>query len=370
MQKEQENTYQIFGRNVKLICLDEDLSTYINEELSLYKSENSDDSDLTISILEELPEVSGSRNPKSHFEDNQSILVKNKQADILFRFKNNTLEEILFSLNKPAGFLKGRVQKFLHMGNRNRIERVGQILHELVLTSFGFFFSDTIPVHSSGLSIRDKVVLFGGTGGVGKTSLELELCLKEGAEFIADDIAMISKEGKVYPNYSYPKIYGYNVEGDEELKKRLFPKFNFLESFHWWFHYKMGPNKVRRRLSPDRLFNHISKEPKRLTNYYILSAYHGHEIETEVLDPEISANITTDIIETEFSFLLSHLSFHRLNAKVNNMPPLFLKEIILERWKAQLETIFKNVECTLVKIPIGMEHAKFKKDMVDLILKD
>ena len=82
--------------------------------------------------------------------------------------------------------------------------------------------SDLSLIHASGVVLSNgKAILLGGTGGIGKTSLELELCLNEKASFLTDDIAVIDKEGFLWPNLSFPKIYGYNLAGNKALKRQL-----------------------------------------------------------------------------------------------------------------------------------------------------
>ena len=56
-----------------------------------------------------------------------------------------------------------------------------------------------------------------GKGGVGKTSIEIDFCLNNKMSFLTDDIAIGDVNGDVYPNYNWPKIYGYNLLGNKLL---------------------------------------------------------------------------------------------------------------------------------------------------------
>jgi serine kinase of HPr protein (carbohydrate metabolism regulator) len=149
------------------------------------------------------------------------------------------------------------------MGYKSNIENITAILYELVLVPLNYFFSDKALVHASSMknSTNGKTVMFGGTGGVGKTSLELLLCRELGYSFISDDIAVIDKKGFVYSNLAYPKIYAYNAEGNQEIENLLFNKRSSIDKLQWKLSKNIrGLNKARRTISPDEIYKSVEKD--------------------------------------------------------------------------------------------------------------
>ncbi len=64
-------------------------------------------------------------------------------------------------------------------------------------------------VHSSAVSFNDKGLLFPAWGGVGKTSLVLKF-LKEGAEFISDELTIVKGDGTMLAYPSTLNLFDYN----------------------------------------------------------------------------------------------------------------------------------------------------------------
>src|SRR5690606_41041284 len=99
----------------------------------------------------------------------------------------------------------------------------GMVFHELALVPAAHWLSDVAVVHASAMAgPSGEVTLIGGTGGVGKTSLMLDLCLRRGFTFMADDISIVGADGWVHPNLAYRKIYAYHLQDNPELARRVF----------------------------------------------------------------------------------------------------------------------------------------------------
>jgi len=96
-----------------------------------------------------------------------------------------------------------------------------------------YFNKNLAPVHCAGVSDHEnRAILIGGTGGVGKTSLEMELCRNYGCSFINDDISVLDSDGWVYPNLAFPKIYGYNLENNDKVKIYFLVPCHFMINWH------------------------------------------------------------------------------------------------------------------------------------------
>jgi|AntRauTorcE11897_2_1112592.scaffolds.fasta_scaffold00184_17 hypothetical protein len=348
---------KIFGKTVCIECLDVDLRPHLLKELSLYPAGELEQADYILEILSN-DEI---KKRIKEFEDTEYICITAKTGVRYFTFHEGKLSHILFSLNKPINKLHGWVQRFRNIGFNRREERIGQIIHEQVLVPSVLFDEKVVPVHSSAVEFNNQVVLFGGHGGVGKTSLELELCFYRAAHFIADDISVVSIEGKVFPNLSYPKIYGYNVEGHPEIKKRVIDGSDFMDRLQWKYQFLKGPNKVRRRISPALLYQNYESEPVQGNRYMILNRYEGDILKVEKVSSDEAAGVTIKILKSELSGILNQLD-HQENFKVSR----YKKEAIIERWSMNLSKLLSSFVCEVVFIPQGIPHQEFKEKMMDV----
>lgn len=348
---------KIFGKNIRIECCDEYMASILYDELSLYPAANQDSCDFILQIVsnDEIDERIRS------FNDEEYIFIPSKIGDRYFIFEGTKLIRVLFTLNKPLNNLHGWIQRFRNMGFNRREERIGQIIHELVLVPSVLFDDHVVPIHSSAVKFNNQVVLFGGSGGVGKTSLELELCFHRGAHFIADDISVVSKGGMVYPNLSYPKIYGYNVEGQERIKNLVINKSDFFDRLHWNYHYRKGPNKVRRRVSPKTIYGKFENQSLKVDRYLILDRCEGEEFSTRKISVSEASERTVKILKEELAGVLEQLN-HQKNCRQKD----FKKEAILERWTDNLNQLLSCFRCEMISIPKTMPHSEFKKKMLNI----
>ncbi len=269
---------------------------------------------------------------------------------------------------KQQSFLR----KFLSMEYRSNLENLGQIFHELIAVPLMFFDKKKFLIHASAVYDRDsnQVIMFGGTGGVGKTSLELFLSKKEKYSFFADDICVIDNDGFVYPNLSYPKIYGYNVMNNKFLTtKDLLKNDTLLSKIHWFLHYYLrGPNKVRRKLRPDYLFKGgIRRQKSKIGKYYIL--FRTATVKdicltdvpvTKVVEP------TIQIIKNEYYAFLRNIRWFVVNSELANKK-IDLQEFNVAFSKEILENALKGAEIYVLKIPLTLSHNEFLEKVGKII---
>lgn len=312
-----------------------------------------------------------SRNPSIHFYKNNAIIIKDKLMDIAFLFSNDKkLEKILFKLNYTKSKFRSFLRKWLNMQFTNRIENIGQIFHELVLVPITFFQPDLVPIHASGMFVNSKGILLGGTGGVGKTSLEIDFCLN-GNSFITDDIAIANTVGAIFPNYNYPKIYGYNLEGNPKLKKRLFKNQGVLDSLHWVLHKTIfGIDKVRRKKSAQDLYTKVVSESISFSNYFVLFKKNVKDLNCESLNVDKAVEMSLEVILSEYSAFFNHLKWHNFNAIGSGMDPIITCNTIENKWRYNLYKLLTDKDVKQVNIPFNIEHSKFKSEMKDLIMSE
>jgi hypothetical protein len=73
------------------------------------------------------------------------------------------------------------------------------------------------------MAARDgHAVALAAWGGVGKTSLMLQLVQHRGWQFLADDLAVLDDSGAVYRSPWRIPVYAHSLDGKGELRRRLF----------------------------------------------------------------------------------------------------------------------------------------------------
>ncbi len=135
----------------------------------------------------------------------------------------------------------------------------GKLIHEHVLMpNVLLLHGRRLAVfHAATLANSDgKAVMVTGGGGVGKTSLALELGRRGGWSFISDDMVVADDSGTVHLNASWPKVYAYNVAGDPALERQLLEGRSAVDRLHWRL-VQRWPARVRRSLSPDALYGGV-----------------------------------------------------------------------------------------------------------------
>ena len=302
-------------------------------------------------------------NPSQHYYYKNAIHFKDKLTEVAFVFdENRQLKTIYFKLLVAPNYFRKTIRKWLNMQFTNRIENIGQIFHENILIPMTFFSDNLVPIHASGFSLNGNSILLGGTGGTGKTTLELENCLDKNATFITDDIAILDNLGFLFANYNYPKIYGYNLIGNSKLKNIIFKKESFLSKIHWFLHKNIfGLNKVRRKISPFTLFKNVKTEKTKLNTYYVLSKNECTMVSQTQLNIENLSKMTVEIIFTEYNYFFNQLKWHEFNALSIGNKPIITTNQLEKKWLNILNKTLENTTNNLINIPLHISHNEFKK---------
>jgi len=301
-----------------------------------------------------------SSNPRTHYEIKDGFGYHiNGIGDIFFR---SSPEDKILRVDlvlESQIFRKNLLRKIIDREFNYPFQYLGQILHEHVLVPSVLLYSkNSIVVHGSSILNRKTgdVLVFSGTGGIGKTFLEMYFILNYGFSFFADDMTIISKEGFVYPNYAFPKIYKYNVKQLPILYDLV--KMNhsgILNRLHWKFHSYLPSlgRYTRRKLNPRSLPNFTAVDKGKLSNLYIL--FRDFSVDAPQFDKiDPSSNRTYEyiffnIIAAEYSLLFSHLRYHTFNRILLGLDPVFSIDTIKRKFQKVLSSY--DIPVTLVKIP-------------------
>ncbi len=362
-----ERSYKIFGRVIKLHTIHRDEGMILHKELELYPIVETSKFDVAINYVDKVEaDELISNNPGIHKLSLDSMTCQTGAATIKFYFEDQKLRQIDFSIDQKSGF-KRATQKWKSMQFTTNYEAIGQIFHELILVPMAFLFEDCSIVHSSGIvNSQSEVVLFGGTGGVGKTSLEMTLCLDHGYKFFNDDIAVMDTKGFCHPNFSYPKIYGYNLLGAPDLKKEIFDELSQLNKFHYGYRALKGASKVRRRVEPVTFYGQIHEQEARVSSLVILIRSNVEQITLEAISNEKAAEFNSLIMATEYNVFFDHIRWHQFNAGSLRKTPFASYESIIKKNTRNLEKGLQGLEKVyLAHIPMNISNSDFKAEMVN-----
>jgi hypothetical protein len=362
----------IFGRATEVVVEDLRLRDRLFSELALYSAaEPSETTQLRVVFKSHGdPDLELAACPREHGELADGFVMKRSFADASFHWITDGPDEIEILLHLQASRLKRWRGKWRSMQFTSTGEFAGQVLHELGLVPGVHLSADLVPLHASSMILPSGHALaLGGTGGVGKTSLELELCLTCELPFLADDISVVDTNGNLWPNFNFPKIYGYNIEENDQLASLVIPTGDLVNSLHWRWHARGGLHRVRRRLDPDRLYPNVATSPAPLGHYILLVPTDASHLELQRVDTKQAAAMSLDVLQTEFQLFHRHLNWHSFNCQARGMPASLTLNETLSRWETQLNRILHRVNCYLLRIPTQMPHAKFKREAADLILR-
>lgn len=352
---------KIFGISMEIKLNNQQAYNIIEHEFQNYPIGNTQE--LTINQVDRFEVSILSSNPKTHSETDEGFIIKTLLIDIHFKFKNNEISEVNFILNEKPG-LRKYLRKWANMQFTNRSENIGQILHETILVPLMLMRSDRMITHSSAVQNRNqRAILFGGTGGVGKTSIEIDLCLNRKFKFVADDIAVVDKTGMVFVNLNYPKIYAYNLEGNSELLKQIFKSRSFGDKMQWKVKKSMGLNKVRRKIDPDVIYNIPESDKTPTEQYYFLFRSNTSNIKLEEINAEKANLFSKLIIKDEYDFIYNHIRWHEYNRKSMGMVPFVTEKTIDNKMDELGSSFFNETKTFLINIPYSISHNDFLRQL-------
>lgn len=354
-------TYTIFGTPTRISLETHTLDKTLAKELSCYP-ESKEEPACDICIWQELPpEASGATNPKIHRSWANGFEMEGRMSKMRWRWETDTTR-IDLSI-KEFGALTRPLYRAAHRQNTTRTEMAGQILHEGVLVPRLLLSQEHALLHASAIAHPEskKMICVGGTGGSGKTSLMLQACLQHGWHFAADDISVLSKNGELHPNYSYPKIYGYNIEAFPQLKPKLLEQASFVDKLLWKIHRARGSDKVRRRIDPRQLFSTLPDgQRSQLSDYVILNRGGASTVEINPIATEKAATASAHVLASEYNEFLNHLHWQCFNHQLAEHQSAAQElKFSIEHWTQRIMTALHATRCWQLNVPSGICHKNF-----------
>lgn len=364
-----EHFKKIAGLNVKLSLENNKASQVLLDELNYYPNGFPNGWDLEFCFWRPVNFETISNNPSSHFEFSNGIGTNWGGYSVVWTKEDRTgLPKVFFYLTVPMDRM---LNKLKGMQYTHPYEEIGQIFHEGVLQpSLFLYFSQNISlIHgSSVISPSGKTITFGGTGGVGKTSLELELILNKDYSFIADDISILDNKGYLLPNFNLPKIYGYNLLGYRQIEKKLFENKTNLDKLWWNVQKKLkAPNRYRRRADIDSFYSGRKAAESKFNRYIILYRSNVPDPVRTQLTAKEAARMNTSVMYTELARLFNTLKLHEYNRIKDGLDPLFSFENLMAQSEKNLCKTLEKIECDLLQVPMDFTAMDVKEKIPGLL---
>jgi len=365
--------YRIFNRVVQLILPNSLSKSQLSEllaPLSLYPEVSADEQhEVEVEFVNSLSSMEAlSSNPSNHSELNEGFVMHGIKYRVAVTKIGDILKYKVF-LSPRRNFIVSYLSKLYSMDYATITQRLSQIFFEQVGVPSVYFNPDQLLIHSSCmLNPNGKAILIGGTGGVGKTSLEIELCRNRGFSFMSDDITVADSDGYAYPNLAFPKIYAYNTSGKPFLRKLLMKDRPFHDRIAWYLKlYFFGPSSVRRKISPEKIYGSYAKEKSRIEKYFILIKENREKIEIQRLDTSTAAHMSIAVMETEYADLNKHILWHEYYCRSKGKEPIVSFNNVKARWMEIFLKVFGNLNVFALFIPVSMKHEEFIRMASDII---
>lgn len=297
-------------------------------------------------------------NPKDHFTYSDGFGIEYGEFFIYYQI-NKKINIKCFI--KELNFLK----QFRSIGFSNLEESLSLIIHEFILLPIMNFIPQYAPLHVSAFKNNSNgdLVLFGGTGGVGKTSLELLFCGELNYSFVADDMVVVNTNSEVYPNLSYPKIYAYNLESNKSMTNTILKGRGLIDIAHWYIRKKVkGLSAVRRSVAVDKLYDEFEVDKVKATKYFFLFRTNTvSDIKVERVSKDVAISNSIRILKNEFySTFYRKIDLYEYNCNLGKSTSSLVSMLNIENNLNQVfNQFFNEVDSFIIKIPLKMKEKDF-----------
>ena len=362
----------VFGRTVEFELSNPLERRILMEELRHYPSADREAPvDFHISDAVDGTATPLARNPAIHTVYADGFLADFGNTRVRLRFSSGQLRRAEYASPNAKHALIAAASKVRSVQYMTNTESVGQRLHELVLVPSALLDEERVVFHAAGLvAPSGRAVLLGGTGGVGKTSTQLYLCRQAGFGFLADDIAVAGDAGEVFPNFAYPKIYAYNVVGNDDLGAVVLGRRPVLDRLHWYLRSRYAMSWVRRRMDPATLYGSLPTAGAPLACYIILMRSNVVKPEFRAISPDVAAHISANVMRTEYQVFFRHLDWQKVNTAAHGtgssdvVPSV---EDVLGRQRERTTRLLTQANCEALHVPLTMSHTQFLAEVAPRI---
>lgn len=298
------------------------------------------------------------KKPIEEFEFKSNVFnISKSYFDICWVFNKTNVKEIIINTKyKHTNFLIKFKDYFFNKDLSFPEKLFVKDLHELVLVPTQFFNLKNTIVHGSCVTFNNKNKLFGGLGGVGKTSALLKFSNNK-SYFFSDDMTIIDLNKKIHPNYAYPKIYAYNLKNNKKISKYILSDLNFIKKFLFYVIGKINGSFIRKRINPSLFY--LIKKHEHINFYYLLDKSNKNNFLIKSINSEKISILSWKIIEIEYAFFIANILKHDYKCKLYNCKNYFNYNKLLKNKLTINNLIFKSSNNFLINIPNNMKHEEY-----------
>jgi hypothetical protein len=323
----------------------------LQQQLALYPTIDSAPS-LTVGVNRELESPAGLVNPSAHRDYDDWFRAEYGPVSVAYYLRGGQIQHASITRTENGLPVGSSARKFINIQFESTVQRIGHILHELVVVPAALLTPGLVPLHASAVAVGGGALLIGGTGGVGKTTLATRACLR-GAAFMADDITVASVNGTAFPNLAYPKIYAYNVEQDYELRRRVLANRGVTDRVQWWLRRRFGAKMVRRAVSPSILSLAPNPTETGIARYSLLVRdTSAVDISIRPISPESAARFSAAVMTAEYMSVTRHFLWRVANRiAAAQAPDIETVGELSARWYAEGSRALQKVNCEVILVP-------------------
>ena len=352
---------QVFGKNILFLSDNDKIFYALQGVLCLYP-EVSEGNKIEIEVFFTTDKRIKAdslihNNPKDHYTYKDGFGIDYGDFFTSYHF-NHKIKIVCIMQNTSF------IDKLRSIGYSNSTANLSLIVHEFILLPIMHFFPELAPLHVAAFknNLSGDLLLFGGTGGVGKTSLELLFCGESNYSFVSDDMTVINTNSEAYPNLSFPKIYAYNLVANKLMTKRLLKDRNALDLMHWYTRKKIkGLSSVRRSVPVDVLYKYYETNKIKATKYYMLFRTNTvDKIKIEELTKESAINNNISILKNEYySTFYRKIDLYTYNCSIGNLIPIVSMSDLENNLAVVFNHFFSTVDSYVIKIPLHIDEEEY-----------
>ncbi len=265
-----------------------------------------------------------------------------------YEFEDGKLTTIYYNLTNP-GRIQNNKSKAVSRSFASNVEQQIALmysrgfLHGLQLTNIP---QGTSFIHACSFAIGYNGYLVAATPGAGKSSLLLSLRFDKtiNASFIADDISYVDKNGAAHYIGRSMAIKSHQIPYFPGLES-VFDDMSFMQKLQWFALKKRG---LKRMATPSQIFGERIKSSIPLKRAIYLTNHGKDTFEHEQISSETFADLNANMLFSEL-FLGIEIANHSLILPGEHLLPT--ADEFVSKTRTNLENIFKNIPCELVKVP-------------------
>ena len=355
----------IFGKCYQFTSIRE-YKNLLEESVALYSNADDLNPDVEIHIDHTIRTDSPlSINPKIHKKLKNGMVTYFSQAVVFWSWDDSGCLKAEVRPIESTG-LNRAINKFRSIEFPKRIETFEQILHELVLVTSVYFFSDIAPIHAASVKVKGKAFLFSGTGGAGKSSLLLALRRIEKITYLSDDITIVSDRGVAFGNMAWPKIYGYNCLGNN-LKNEILANRGLIDSIHFNVRNRINPERVRRKIAPNKLYLYAESSGVTIDALYFLFRENVKKIKVSCLSIDDAIKMTISVMMAEYSVFHNFIRWEEFNSVATGTKPMLTINGVICVWRSIFIEAFSKINIFKVSLPFHIDNKEYQEKILKII---